>query len=101
MGINLSFGDGKGVAETPGRKEDCERTPLLAHHDDNPEANHPAAMRHQLLLSEQKSKCTSVRQLSNWLLKHYMTFALFCLSVGGIVAIVVYIGGLFHSDFLP
>lgn len=46
MGISLSVDDRMGDADTPGRKEDYESTPLLAHPDDNPEDNYPAALRH-------------------------------------------------------
>lgn len=98
--IRLSFDDVKGAVDSPGRKEDCESTPLLTHHDDNLEANYLAALRHQLLLSEQKNSYTPVRQFWDWLLKHFMTLALLCMLVGGIVACVVYTEGAFYRASL-
>lgn len=98
--IRLLSDDVRGAADTLGPKDDCESTPLLAHHDNNLEANYTAAFRHQRLLSKQESNYSSVRQFWNWLLKHFMTLILSCLFYGGVVAIVIYIGGALHGALL-
>lgn len=97
--ISLSVDNGNGALYIPGRKEDCESTPLLAHHDGNLEVNYPRVFRRQLLLPERRYNFSSIRQFLSWLLKHLMTLALSCLFVGGIVAAVIYIGGAFYRAF--
>lgn len=98
--ISLLSDDVRGAADTPGPIDDCESTPLLVHHDNNLEANYPAAFRHQRLLYKQETYFSPIRQFWNWLLKHFMTLILSCLFYGGIFAIVIYIGGALHGAFL-
>lgn len=98
--FSLTVGDVKGAADTPGGKEDCKKTPLLAHHDEeNPEASYPATFRPFVLLSQQKCNHSTVQQLWNWLLKDLVTLALSCLFVGGTVAVVFYTRGAFHGVY--
>lgn len=84
------------VKETaPGRKEDCESTPLLASN----EASYPAAFWHQLLPSRQTNVSSSFRNLWNWLLNPFVILTLLTLFCGGILAIVAHIGGKFYKAF--
>lgn len=100
--FSLSVGDVKGAIDTPGGKEDWKNTPLLAdYHELKLEASHPAGFPSFVLQSQQKSNCSTFRQLWNWVLKDLVTLALSCLLVGCSVAVVFYTRGAFHSVFFP
>lgn len=98
--FSLSVGDVKGAIDTPGGKEDWKNTPLLADYDEQSlEASHPAVLRPFMFQPQQKSNCSTFRQLRNWVLKDLVTLALSCLLVGCSVAVVFYTRGAFHSNF--
>lgn len=97
--VSLSVDKVKETANTLGRKEDCESTPLLVSKEASM-ASYPAAFWHQQLPSKQTNGSSSFRNLWKWLSNPFVILTLLTLFCGGILAIVAHIGGKFNRAFL-